>query len=127
MNSFLRKTSQAGFTLIELIIVIVILGILAAVAIPKFTGMSDEAKKGVANGIAAAAASASSTNYALRQNSPPGGVAVTKCDDLAALIDNPDPVLYTIPTAALANGVQGSCTVVITGGATVTFKAYGAT
>jgi len=43
--------NQKGFTLIELIVVIVILGILAAVAVPKFVDMQGEAKRGVLNGI----------------------------------------------------------------------------
>jgi prepilin-type N-terminal cleavage/methylation domain-containing protein len=37
---------RAGFTMIELIFVIVILGILSAVALPKFIGVSDQAKAG---------------------------------------------------------------------------------
>ena len=36
------KMKQAGFTLIELVMVIVILGILATVAIPKFVDLSSE-------------------------------------------------------------------------------------
>ena len=37
------NTKQAGFTLIELVIVIVLLGILAAVAVPKFVDLSSDA------------------------------------------------------------------------------------
>ena len=42
------KNNQGGFTLIELVMIIVILGILAAVAIPKYQDLSTEAKEAAA-------------------------------------------------------------------------------
>ena len=43
---------QAGFTLIELVIVIIILGILAVTAAPKFLNLQDDARYSAAQGVA---------------------------------------------------------------------------
>ncbi len=46
-----RKKNEAGFTIIELIMVIVIIGIISAVAIPKYINLSASAKLSTARGV----------------------------------------------------------------------------
>ena len=55
---------QKGFTIIELVVVIVILGILAAVAFPKFQDLSGDAKTAVVNGGKSALLSAAVITFA---------------------------------------------------------------
>jgi MSHA pilin protein MshA len=79
------QKSQQGFTLIELVMVIVILGILAATAIPKFVNLQDEARQAAVDGAAGAISSASAINYSTYQVNTAKAVrlnSATSCNDL---------------------------------------------
>jgi len=60
----MRHARHSGFTLIELVIVIVILGILAAAALPRFSDLSQDARLSAVNGLAGSIRSAASIAHA---------------------------------------------------------------
>ncbi len=68
---------QQGFTLIELVIVIVIIGILAAIALPKMTDLAGNARAATIKGVSGSLASANTAIYSAAQINNQGGATGT--------------------------------------------------
>jgi MSHA pilin protein MshA len=64
------RSTQRGFTLIELVVVIIILGILAAFAVPKFMGLEGQARIAAVNAIGGSMESADSMAHGIWESTP---------------------------------------------------------
>lgn len=110
----MRSSVQRGFTLIELVVVIIILGILAAFAVPRFMGLDQQARIASVNSLAGTLRSAASMAHGvyLARGAPANPVTI---DGQAITFVNGYPNAATIgnllaPGTLTVNNLGGAFT-----------------
>jgi MSHA pilin protein MshA len=88
-----------GFTLIELVVVITILGILAAFAIPKFIALDTQARIATVNGLVGTVKSAAALARSLGMATGNPAIVVMEGSNVTMLNNYPDSVAIGIPNA----------------------------
>jgi MSHA pilin protein MshA len=129
-----QNARERGFTLIELVVVIVIIGILAAFAIPRFAGLAKDARVASVRGMLGTVRSSSALVHglSLARNTPNGNVDLEGAADDAAPAGGEVAVVNSYP-AGSALGIKDAIgnidnyTVDDTTAGTVIFQVTGAT
>jgi len=92
----MRKSVSRGFTLVELVVVITILGILAAFAVPRFLSLDGKAREAAIDGLTGSLRSASALTHSMY------------------LVTNTSPVVMEGKNIVMVNGYPDTTTIVDT-------------
>src|SRR2546428_13124098 len=104
------KRHTRGFTLIELIVVILILGILAAVAAPRFVNLTGQARMAALNGLRASVLSAATLTNALQVASGLQSNVQVTAEGLLVQMTNGYPIAHATGTERAIHADPGTYT-----------------
>ena len=107
----INKNDNNGFSMIELLVVIVILVIIAVFLVPRLFSTTSDAQIAITNSIAKALSSANAENFAVRIENSKNGLPVTNCTSVAKLLQESLPGSYKIKSKKVGNYTTISCIV----------------
>ena len=134
------RQRKRGFTLTELVVVVSVVGVLGAIAMPKFVGVSNTAKQSSLDRTAKELGDAALRNQVARGANMNSGLPVTDCTSVASLVDgvsgqvngylvgtSGDKAAFVVTGLPIAIDTTSLCTVstVATPVLTATFTAFG--
>ena len=105
------KNEQNGFTLVELVIAVALVGVLSIVALPKIMGVSTDARQASVEAAAAVLSGISTNNYIARSADISKGLTAVNCGSLVTLLDGGIGSDFALGDAAttVAEDVSQNC------------------
>jgi len=103
--------AQSGFNILELVVVLVVLAVLGAIAIPKLMRLKATEKAVELKELSTSLTTASAANYKIRKQDNKKGMAILNCTDVAKLLPNSLPEGYAIISGVVSTSADTTCTV----------------
>ena len=108
MKKYMQRSAKRGFTLIELMIVVAIICILAAIAIPKFADLIRKSNEGSTKGNLGALKGALAVYYGQNEGSYPSDTLASMTPNYLANIPTSNEPPYHSKVATVANATAAN-------------------